>query len=57
MVIDRLTRGLTVRVPSFLSVPGSDWCSVSIYGRTWHCDQYCRLNIKLIITEFEFFPC
>jgi len=57
MVIDGLTWGSTFRVPLFLSVPGSDWCSVSIRGRSWYCDQYYRLKIVLVMTLFEFFPC
>ena len=48
MVIDGLTWGSTLGVPFLLSVPGSDWCSVSIRGRSWYCDQYYRLNLRKI---------
>lgn len=56
IVTDGLTWGSTFCVPLFLSVPGSDWCSVSIRGRSWYCDQYYRLKIVLVIASFEFFP-
>jgi len=56
MVIDGLTWGSTFRVPLFLSVPRGDWCSVSIRGRSWYCDQYYRLKIVLVMTLFELFP-